>query len=521
MKNLCRWVVVLALQGLMVWGVHAASTPYAYTFGGDQNLVAIDISLGAVVKTVPLSSLASIDNGPNTSELDPWRLAVGPDSQTLYVAFAVGLWMIGPVGGGMMLLVDLPTMTPIKWFPISEFSSPGPFTVSPDGTKLFVSNGSIEIFSLPNGDRLGEIEFDSYVSALAISPGGHRLYASTNDGLYNVDIDSHEILGFVSLGNDFPPNAIGMRDLAVTADGSTVYVLAQGYPDSKPGALTSISTRDWQANWTLNFPGSLASIAVNRAGDTAYIAYVDPPPAAVPGIAIAVVDTQERKITATIPLGLIDGYIALTPDERQIYVKSRGELVDKMSIVSTATHTVTKTLTGFSGTYGKNFIASNSDSLPVAREFYHANFDHYFLTNSAIEIDALNAGAFEGWAPTGQTVSVFPQAAGSNSVPVCRYFSAAFAPKSSHFYGLRGGDCEAVPNFFGWEYEGDVFFAARPDASGQCPAGAMPLYRVYNDGMGGAPAHRFTTSLATHQTMIAAGWIPEGPGAGVGMCVPE
>ena len=38
---------------------------------------------------------------------------------------------------------------------------------------------------------------------------------------------------------------------------------------------------------------------------------------------------------------------------------------------------------------------------------------------------------------------------------------------------------------------------------------------------GGAPNHRFTTSLAIRAQMLAAGYIAEGSGIGVGMCSPN
>ena len=48
-----------------------------------------------------------------------------------------------------------------------------------------------------------------------------------------------------------------------------------------------------------------------------------------------------------------------------------------------------------------------------------------------------------------------------------------------------------------WQFEGDVFYTYLPDAtSGACPAGNIPVYRVYNNGQGGAPNHRFTTDEA-------------------------
>jgi hypothetical protein len=50
------------------------------------------------------------------------------------------------------------------------------------------------------------------------------------------------------------------------------------------------------------------------------------------------------------------------------------------------------------------------------------------------------------------------------------------------------------------------------DANGNCPAGTAPLFRVYNNGMGGAPNHRLTGDIITRDLMITLGWSPEGNG---------
>ncbi len=61
-----------------------------------------------------------------------------------------------------------------------------------------------------------------------------------------------------------------------------------------------------------------------------------------------------------------------------------------------------------------------------------------------------------------------------------------------------------------------------PDGTtGACPAGTIPVYRLYNQGMGAAPNHRFVTSLAERQKMMGLGWVAEGAGIGVGMCAPQ
>jgi hypothetical protein len=45
----------------------------------------------------------------------------------------------------------------------------------------------------------------------------------------------------------------------------------------------------------------------------------------------------------------------------------------------------------------------------------------------------------------------------------------------------------------------------------------VPVYRVYNNGMTGAPNHRFTTSLAIHDDFVQnRGWTSEG----VRFCAP-
>ena len=109
-----------------------------------------------------------------------------------------------------------------------------------------------------------------------------------------------------------------------------------------------------------------------------------------------------------------------------------------------------------------------------------------------------------------------------NVAPVCRFFSAAFAPKSTHFYTLYGPECDLLRLNPLWVDELVSFYVARPraDTATLCE-GYVPLYRLYNNGMGGAPNHRYTTSRATRDMMVDAGWVSEGDGPlGVIACLP-
>jgi len=180
-------------------------------------------------------------------------------------------------------------------------------------------------------------------------------------------------------------------------------------------------------------------------------------------------------------------------------------------------------VTGFTLTGGQLKVEERTPppgGLARAVEFFHPEFDHYFITTNPVEIDNLDSGRTPGWQRTGQSFDVYATGEAGRA-PVCRFFSESFAPKSSHFYAPRGFGCEAVLGDPTWQYEGDVFFAPLPAADGSCPAGTVGVFRLYNNGLGGAPNHRFTTSEETFAAMRRDGWIPEGAGEGVGMCSPR
>ena len=170
-------------------------------------------------------------------------------------------------------------------------------------------------------------------------------------------------------------------------------------------------------------------------------------------------------------------------------------------------------------TWGDRSAPGAQQRIVTALEYFHAGFAHYFVTAEQEEIRKLDAGVFSGWARTGQGFNVYTSAA-NGLVPVCRFFTTAFPPSSSHFYALRGLGCEGTLQDPHWQLESDVFYMRIPDANGNCPSAMSPVYRLYNNGQGGAPNHRFTTSYQTRLEMLANGYIAEGVGIGVGMCAP-
>ncbi|MFO1317536.1 MAG: sialidase family protein [Burkholderiales bacterium] len=155
----------------------------------------------------------------------------------------------------------------------------------------------------------------------------------------------------------------------------------------------------------------------------------------------------------------------------------------------------------------------------TAVEFYHRGFDHYFVTRDPSEIDALDSGRTVGWTRTGRGFKVFPVAPGNPAAnPVCRFY---IPPEhgDSHFFSASLAECASVlgkigvePDYSGYVYESpSAFYAALPDtASGACPAGFVPVFRLWNRRADSN--HRYTADPGIKAAMQAKGYLAEGFG---------
>ena len=152
-------------------------------------------------------------------------------------------------------------------------------------------------------------------------------------------------------------------------------------------------------------------------------------------------------------------------------------------------------------------------------EFYRAASDHYFMTIAADEIAALDTGLFPGWARTGLTFKAHAVSQTGFS-PICRFYLPPVA--DSHFYSASPQECAIVaadnPSFI-LESTAVMHLAVPNPLSGVCQAGTQPVYRVWNRRPD--TNHRYTTSLAVRDQMVAKGYAPEGSGpSAVTFCAP-
>lgn len=175
------------------------------------------------------------------------------------------------------------------------------------------------------------------------------------------------------------------------------------------------------------------------------------------------------------------------------------------------------------------------DPSPVF-EYYHAETDHYFITTSPAEVDALESVRITGWKRVGDkqafyvfdmpTIALAVVTSEAATHSVCRFY----IPPASHFMSASKDECNAVADAFPeFVLETDAAFHAwLPDSTGRCPRMTaaiggfefQPVYRLWNNRVD--TNHRLTTSKAERAAMIEQGWVPEGYGdEGVAMCVPH
>ena len=175
-------------------------------------------------------------------------------------------------------------------------------------------------------------------------------------------------------------------------------------------------------------------------------------------------------------------------------------------------------------------------TLVTAVEYHDAARDHYFITASSPDLDALDSGRLAGWQRTGESIPVGVRPATALGLEytytgsgVCRFYIPPGAG-DSHFFAASPAECEeARVRFPSLMLETTTaFHAAFPDpATGRC--GVMPgyldgdielrpVYRLWNARADGN--HRYTMSADTRAAMVARGWVAEGYGPlGVVWCV--
>jgi Abnormal spindle-like microcephaly-assoc'd, ASPM-SPD-2-Hydin/Repeat of unknown function (DUF5648) len=391
----------------------------------------------------------------------------------------------------------------------------GTLTVNVSGTGT--SGASPGVLSMPASISLGSVIVGATSSAsnVTISNTGGTAVAvssvtSNNAAEFTVVTNTCVTVNpgaSCTVGVTFKPSGAGARSASITVvsngTGSPQAISATGTGTSasSPGVLSMSGSINF-GNQTVGATSAPTSVTVTNTGGGAVsvssVSSSNPSEFTIASSTCGVVNAGSScQFSVTFKPGVA------------------GARAGSVTIVSNGTGS--PQAVGLSGT---GTTGTNPTTVTVV-EYYHAGFDHYFITSVAGEITALDGGAFGGvWARTGYQFKAYA-APGTGTASVCRFFSTAFAPKSSHFYTPYVFECNGLKSDPSWQYEDSNLIMAMPDASGNCAVGFTPVYRFYNNFQGSAPNHRYTTDPAVKAQMLAKSFTQEGPLPGLAfMCAP-
>lgn len=241
-------------------------------------------------------------------------------------ALAEPLAYVANQQSGTVSIIDTETDKVIGEMPAGK--APRGVAVSPDGSKLFVSDGagrSLVILDLKERKIMDAIPLDSAPSAVDMHGS---FWVATGMESANavafVDPVAHNEVFRVPTKGDGPEHA------AFAPDGSQLYVSLE---DDKAIDIIDVDRRE-----------SVGMVKVGRKprgigflpdGSLAYVASEG-------SETVAVIDTRKREVIATIPVGERPNGIAISPDGRRIYVSNAGS--HSVSVIDSETNKVVSTI---------------------------------------------------------------------------------------------------------------------------------------------------------------------------------
>lgn len=271
-------------------------------------------------------------------------LLLGPASP----AHAVGTVLYVPnTFANTVSVVDTSSDTITATIPVGQW--PYYTAVTPDGSQVFVPNyrsNTVSVISAATDTVTATIPVSSGPKGVAVDAAGQYAYVASSGGyLTQISTATDTVTGTVFVGD-------GPLTVAISPDGSTAYV--GGYV----GAVTVVNTATMTVSAAFGGEGGDTwSMAISPDGSYLYMA--DGVGLFPANANVAVISTATDKIIAHVTVdqteGDILGGIAVTPDGSSVYVSD--ETQGTVSVISTATNTVTDTIKGFSAPTG---IAINS-----------------------------------------------------------------------------------------------------------------------------------------------------------------
>ena len=467
---------------------------------GSATVSVIDINTLKVVATIPVTA-------------NPKRIVSNAATHLVYVTHGTAAAV-----QGVVTVIDGTTNSVVTTIPVGN--NPGGIAANFFIKEVYVTNNgsnTVSVISTASNSVIATIPVSGPPNAPTSNDILKKLYVNNNNNTISaIDETSHTVVKVIPVGN----GAVGA---AIDAQHAKAYVNNIG--DKTVSVIDSTTDTVVKVIPAGQGAAGGGGATISPVYHRGYL------PNSVDGT-VTIINTDTDTVTHTVAVGATPVDAFVDANGGNVYILNQDG--NTVSILNAATETVIDTLAvgpgpqrfvdglnhifvlnANGGAAGSVTIAAEENTLAntqIATEFYDAGFNHYFYTDAEVETRLLVDGIFgDAWHRTFQFFRVWT-APGPGRLPVCRLFSASFGQLSSHFYTMIPAEC-ATRAANGWVLEDSAFFYLMPtDANGNCPGGTAPLFRVYNNGMGGAPNHRLTADIATRNVMVSLGWIAEGNG---------
>ncbi len=265
-----------------------------------------------VINTTTNAVIATIPVGQT-----PTSVSVSPDGTRVYVTNQ---------RANSISVINTGTNSVISTIPVAAFS-PTSVTVSPDGKLLYVVNlnsNNVLVFSIATNTVLATIGVGGYPVGIAVSPNGSMVYvANSSNTISVIDVATNQVKTSIPVGNS--PYGI-----AISPDGNTVYVAMSGAND-----VTLINTTTNMVTGTIPVGSNPAGVAVSPNGSYVYVSNQT-------SNTVSVINTSANNVVFTIPVGSNPLGLSFSPDGSIVYVAN--EDANTVSIINTATNAVTATV---------------------------------------------------------------------------------------------------------------------------------------------------------------------------------
>ena len=270
--------------------------------------------------------VATINTG-----VTPAGIAITPNSRYAYVANNNNYGIIGEDSVSVIKLKNNTIKTTIF---DSTFNQPYTITISPDGTRAYVTNSNsttITIINTKTNTVIGVINGFDGPSGMVITHDGTRAYVNNYGGPEGVGSGNATTVRIVDLINNTiigQPITVGLAPaaLAISPDGKYVYII--NYVDGNPGTgtISIIQTSDNSVINTINGLSGPFAIAITPSGKYAYVTNFGSNNFAPIGTTVSIVNLKHNSIVKTIDLGIQPSGIAISPHGHWAYVSNYNTL---------------------------------------------------------------------------------------------------------------------------------------------------------------------------------------------------